>query len=92
MRLIKPAAPSRANRPTAGSRKPARKRIASFAEPNAESVSKHALETFGTNEKLESWMNRRNPIFGNATPREMIALDPRAVEVELTRIDHGIYV
>ncbi len=52
----------------------------------------HALETLGSPEKAEHWMNRPNPLFHGKTPAQMIKSDPVAVEAELVRIDHGVYM
>src|SRR5690242_11494587 len=52
----------------------------------------HALDTFGSAMKMNHWFNRPNQVFQGRTPLEMMASDPRAVEVELTRIDHGVYI
>jgi uncharacterized protein (DUF2384 family) len=56
------------------------------------SVLAHAFETFGAEVKTNHWLNRPNHLFGGKTPREMIEIDLQAVEIELGRIDHGIYV
>jgi len=37
-------------------------------------------------------MNRANPLFAGKTPAQMIKSDHAAVEAELVRIDHGIYM
>ena len=60
--------------------------------PSLESIAAHALATFGSSEKAERWMNRPNPVFQGKTPAEMIEFNPVAVEAELVRIDHGIYL
>lgn len=64
------------------------------AEPPAPSqaVLAHAFETFGSRDKAEHWLHRPNHVFQGKTPQEMLSSDPQAVEVELTRIDHGVYV
>lgn len=56
------------------------------------SISEHALATFGSIEKAQHWMNRRNPLFQGKTPSQVMQTDPLGVEAELTRIDHGVYV
>lgn len=61
-------------------------------EISSRSVAAHALATFGTREKAEHWMDRPNPLFQGKTPRQVIELDLVAVEAELVRIDHGIYM
>ena len=58
----------------------------------ARSVEEHALDTFGTVEKAEHWLNRPNPMFGGKTPRQVLQADPSWVEAELVRIDYGVYV
>jgi RNA polymerase sigma-70 factor, ECF subfamily len=52
----------------------------------------HAAETFGTAEKADHWLNRPNHIFQGRTPLEMLAIDPQTVEIELSRIDYGVYI
>lgn len=61
------------------------------AIPDA-SILAHALDTFGSKEKAEHWMNRPNPLFDNKTPAQLMSTDPAAVEAELVRIDHGVYM
>jgi len=55
-------------------------------------MAARALETFGSREKAEHWMNRPNPQFDGKTPAEMIESDLVQVEGELVRIDHGVYI
>lgn len=63
-----------------------------FGTPvTAESVEKHALDTFGTVEKAEHWLNRPNPLFSGKTPRQVLRADPSWVEAALVRIDYGVY-
>lgn len=57
-----------------------------------QSVQAHALETFGSAEKAEHWMNRPNPLFQGKRPKEVIQRDPSMIESALARIDNGIYV
>jgi DNA-directed RNA polymerase specialized sigma24 family protein len=52
----------------------------------------HAAETFGTAEKADHWLNRPNHVFQSRTPLEMLAIDPQSVEIELSRIDYGVYI
>ena len=52
----------------------------------------HALDTFGSLEKMNHWFNRPNPLFQGRTPLQTMTSEPRAVEIELTRIDHGVYI
>jgi len=56
-----------------------------------DTVLAHALETFGSEEKADHWLHRPNHVFQGKTPLEMIESDPQQVEIELTRIDHGVY-
>jgi uncharacterized protein (DUF2384 family) len=58
----------------------------------ADTVLAHARETFGSEEKTEHWLRRPNHVFQGKTPLEMIESDPEQVEIELTRIDHGVYI
>ena len=55
-------------------------------------IAVHALATFGSREKAQHWMNRPNPLFQGKTPSQVMRTDPLAVEAELIRIDHGVYV
>jgi uncharacterized protein (DUF2384 family) len=57
-----------------------------------DSVKAHALETFGASAKAEHWLNRPNHVFQGKTPLETLESEPMAVEAELTRIDHGVYI
>jgi uncharacterized protein (DUF2384 family) len=59
---------------------------------SAESVRSHALETFGSAAKANHWLNRPNQVFQGKTPLEAVESDPQAVEAELTRVDHGVYL
>jgi uncharacterized protein (DUF2384 family) len=65
-----------------------------FVEPfaTADSVRAHALETFGSDEKVEHWLARPNHVFGGVTPMSLIDNKPGLLEIELTRIDHGVYI
>jgi uncharacterized protein (DUF2384 family) len=56
------------------------------------SVQAHALDTFGSAEKAEHWMNRPNPLFQGKAPGQVLESDPSSVEAELVRIDYGVYV
>lgn len=56
------------------------------------SVMKHALETFGSTQKADHWLNRPNHLLGNKTPLEVMQTDPEQVEAALVRIDHGVYI
>jgi hypothetical protein len=57
-----------------------------------ESVAVHALSTFGSKEKAQHWLNRPNPLFQGKTPNQVMRTNAVAVEAELLRIDHGVYV
>jgi Protein of unknown function (DUF2384) len=57
-----------------------------------DAVLAHAFETFGSPEKANHWLHRPNHIFQGRTPLEVIENDPQAVEIELTRIDYGVYI
>ena len=52
----------------------------------------HALETFGSTAKAEHWLNRSSQVFQGKTPLQALKTDSAAVEAELTRIDHGVYI
>jgi len=56
------------------------------------SVTAHALETFGSSEKVDHWMNRPNSLFDGKTPAQRMKTDLVSVEAELVRIDHGVYM
>ena len=58
----------------------------------AQSVQAHALDTFGSAEKAEHWMNRPNPLLDRKTPLQVIECDPSSVEAALVRIDYGVYI
>ena len=55
-------------------------------------VLAHAHETFGSQEKANHWLRRPNHVFQGRTPLEVLESDPQAVEIELTRIDYGVYI
>ena len=57
-----------------------------------ENVKAHVLETFGSPSKAHHWLHRPNALFDGRTPVEMLDIDSAAVEDELIRIDHGIYI
>ena len=59
---------------------------------SAQSVKAHAVDTFGSAERAEHWMNRPNPLFHRETPLQVIQSDPSSVEAELVRIDYGVYI
>jgi hypothetical protein len=55
-------------------------------------VLDHAVETFGSRTNANAWLNKPNRIFNNRSPLQILTLDPPAVEEELVRIDHGMFV
>jgi putative toxin-antitoxin system antitoxin component (TIGR02293 family) len=78
---------------------PRAKRTGITIKPNAsglpallKAIEVHALDTFGSREKANHWMNRPNALFEGKTPLQLIETDPQSVEAELGRIDHGVYV
>jgi putative toxin-antitoxin system antitoxin component (TIGR02293 family) len=63
--------------------------------PDAKPILKHALETFGSEEKALHWLQRPNHLLGGSTPIDILQIEParyELVEDELTRIDHGVFV
>jgi hypothetical protein len=54
-------------------------------------VLAHAAETFGSAQKAERWLKRPNPLL-DGRPLDRMELDPKSIDDELTRIDHGVYV
>jgi len=61
-------------------------------QTRGQAVLAHAFDTFGSHEKANHWLRRPNHVFQSRTPLEVIGSDPEAVEIELTRIDHGVYI
>lgn len=55
-------------------------------------VRSHALETFGEESKAKHWLNRPNHLFSGKTPAEVLESEPESVELEIIRIDRGIFV
>ena len=55
-------------------------------------VRAHALEAFGDVGKTDHWLRRPNQLFQGRSPLEMLEVDPAAVEAEIVRIEHGVYV
>ena len=55
-------------------------------------VREHIFETFGSVQKAEHWLSRPNQVFQGKTPLQVLKSDPEAVEAEITRIDHGVYI
>lgn len=84
-------APRRVAAPTPAQRSTQTARLA-VVPPSAATVSRHALTTFGSSEKADHWLSRPNALFGGKTPAQMAAVAPEEVELELVRIDHGVYV
>ncbi len=54
-------------------------------------VLAHAVDTFGSRARANSWLNRPSRIFSNHSPLQVLIQDPAAVEEELVRIDDGIF-
>jgi hypothetical protein len=52
----------------------------------------HAVETFGSRTNANAWLNKPNRVFHNHTPLQILTEDPGAVEEELVRIDHGMFI
>jgi uncharacterized protein (DUF2384 family) len=59
----------------------------------APEIWRHALDTFGTEERALRWMRQSLSELGNRTAEEILLEDPHSREVEavLTRIDYGVY-
>ena len=55
-------------------------------------VLAHAVDTFGSRINANVWLNRPNRVFHNKSPLQILTQDPSAVEEELVRIDHGMFV
>src|SRR5271157_1293886 len=55
-------------------------------------VLAHAVETFGSRTNANAWLNRPNRVFHNQSPLQILTQDPDAVEEELVRIDHGMFI
>ncbi|MGB7555869.1 MAG: MbcA/ParS/Xre antitoxin family protein [Candidatus Korobacteraceae bacterium] len=55
-------------------------------------VLAHAVETFGSRTNANAWLNKPNRLFHNQTPLQILTEDPAAVEEELVRIDHGMFI
>ena len=58
----------------------------------AQTVRAHALEAFGNVEKTDHWLHRPNQLFQGRSPLQVLKVDPAAVEAEIVRIEHGVYV
>lgn len=83
---------ARAKRPKAVHAAAVRLRGAEERSISKQSVTAHALATFGSPQKAKHWMNRPNPLFKGKTPLQVIGIDLAAIDAELGRIDHGVYV
>jgi putative toxin-antitoxin system antitoxin component (TIGR02293 family) len=59
----------------------------------APEIWRHALDTFGTEERVQRWMQQPLAELGNRTAEQVLRNDPHSKEVEavLTRIDYGVY-
>lgn len=55
-------------------------------------VLAHAVDTFGSRTNANAWLNKPNRVFHNQTPLQILTEDPDAVEEELVRIDHGMFI
>jgi len=55
-------------------------------------VLAHAVDTFGSRARANSWLNRPSRVFNNQSPLQILTQDPAAVEEELVRIDHGMFL
>jgi len=74
-----------------GIRDAARERDSKDQKITVKALEAHALDTFGSKEKAQHWMNRPNAMFQGKSPRDFVQVDPGLVEAELVRIDHGVY-
>ena len=61
------------------------------ADPTV-AVRAHAVETFGSEARANDWLSRPNVVFRGRTPNQILNENPAAVEEELSRIDHGMFV
>jgi uncharacterized protein (DUF2384 family) len=55
-------------------------------------VLAHAVDTFGSRINANAWLNKPNRVFHNQSPLQILTEDPGAVEEELVRIDHGMFI
>jgi putative toxin-antitoxin system antitoxin component (TIGR02293 family) len=55
-------------------------------------VLSHAVDTFGSRANANAWLNKPNRVFHNQSPLQILTQDPAAVEEELVRIDHGMFI
>ena len=74
---------------------PADQLAAQLEHPNATAIWKRALEVFGDEAKMKSWMNTPRDIFDGRTPRDLISTgdvaEQRRVLQILLRIDYGVF-
>jgi putative toxin-antitoxin system antitoxin component (TIGR02293 family) len=59
----------------------------------APEIWRHALDTFGTEERALRWMQQPLAELGNRTAEQVLREDPHSNKVEavLARIDYGVY-
>jgi uncharacterized protein (DUF2384 family) len=59
----------------------------------APEIWRHAVDTFGTEERAWRWMRQSLAELSYRTPEQILLEDPHNGEVEaiLTRIDYGVY-
>jgi putative toxin-antitoxin system antitoxin component (TIGR02293 family) len=59
----------------------------------APEIWRHALDTFGTEERALRWMHQPLAELNGRTPERTLQEDPKgaAVEAVLARIDYGVY-
>ncbi|MFZ0313211.1 MAG: MbcA/ParS/Xre antitoxin family protein [Candidatus Korobacteraceae bacterium] len=50
------------------------------------------MATFGSRVNANTWLNKPNRVFHNQSPLQILTQDPAAVEEELVRIDHGMFL
>ena len=61
----------------------------------AQRIVDHALDTFGSEVKAWTWLERPNNLLAALAPIQILLNDPtkyELVEDELTRIDYGVFV
>ena len=68
---------------------------AQLEHPSANAIWNRALEVFGEETKVRSWMNSPRDIFGGRTPQDLVATgdaaEQRRVLETLLRIDYGVF-
>ncbi len=59
----------------------------------APEIWRHAVDTFGTEERAQRWMQQPLAELGNRTAEQVLRQQPDSEDVEavLTRIDYGVY-